>query len=74
MHAYAGDGMRKKKLTRKAFYVDERLLRRAKKVLGLRSEGEVVRVSMERALAMEEFWKFMKETKGVLEPGRLESP
>jgi len=69
-----GDGMRKKKLTRKAFYVDERLLRRAKKVLGLRSEGEVVRVSMERALAMEEFWKFMKETKGVLEPGSVESP
>ena len=66
--------MRKKKLTRKAFYVDERLLRRAKKVLGLRSEGEVVRVSMERALAMEEFWKFMRETKGVLEPGNLESP
>ena len=66
--------MRKKKLTRKAFYVDERLLRRAKKVLGLRSEGEVVRVSMERALAMEEFWKFMKETKGVLEPGSLENP
>jgi hypothetical protein len=45
-----------------------------KKVLGLRSEGEVVRVSMERALAMEEFWKFMKETKGVLEPGSLEGP
>ena len=66
--------MRKKKLTRKAFYVDERLLRRAKKVLGLRSDGEVVRVSMERALAMEEFWKFMKETKGVLEPGSLENP
>jgi hypothetical protein len=29
---------------------------------------------MERALAMEEFWKFMKETKGVLEPGSLEGP
>jgi hypothetical protein len=29
---------------------------------------------MERALAMEEFWKFMKETKGVLAPGSLESP
>ena len=66
--------MRKKKLTRKAFYVDQRLLRRAKKALGLRSEGEVVRVSLERALAMEEFWKFMKETKGVLEPGSLENP
>jgi len=66
--------MRKKKRTRKSFYVDEQLLRRAKKVLGLRSEGEVVRVSMERALAMEEFWKFMKETKGVLEPGSVESP
>ena len=66
--------MRKKKLTRKAFYVDEQLLRRAKKVLGLRSEGEVVRVSMERTLAMEEFWKHMRETKGVLEPGGLESP
>lgn len=65
--------MRKKKLTRKSFYVDERLLRRAKKVLGLRSEGEVVRVSMERALAMEEFWQFMRETRGVLGPRGLES-
>ena len=66
--------MRKKKLTRRTFYVDEQLLRRAKKALGLRSEGEVVRVSMERALAMEELWKLMKDTKGVLAPGSLESP
>jgi len=66
--------MRKKKRTRKSFYVDEQLLRRAKKVLGLRSEGEVVRVSLERVVVMEEFWQFMTETKGVLGPGSLESP
>ena len=65
---------KKRKLKRKAFFVDERVLQRAKKVLGLSSEGEVVRVAVERAVEMEEFWQFMKDTKGTLKPGSLGTP
>ena len=65
---------KKNKLKRKAFFVDERTLRRAKELLGLSSEGEVVRVAVERAVEMEEFWQFMKKSRGVLEPGSMETP
>ena len=65
---------KKNKLKRKAFFVDERTLRRAKRLLGLPSEGEVVRVAVERAVEMEEFWQFMKKSRGVLEPGSVETP
>ncbi len=64
---------KKVKLKRKAFYVDEQKLRRAKKVLGLASEAEVVREAVDRTLEMEEFWRFMKETKASVEPGSFES-
>jgi len=65
---------KKNNLKRKAFFVDERKLRRAKKLLGLSSEGEVVRVAVERTVEMEEFWEFMEKTRGVLEPGSFEAP
>jgi hypothetical protein len=61
-------------LKRRAFFVDERSLRRAKKALGLTTDAEVVREAIERVAEMEEFWKFMRETRGVLEPGSLEAP
>jgi hypothetical protein len=65
---------KKIKLKRKAFYVDERKLRRAKKVLGLASEAEVVREAVDRTLEMEEFWRFMNEARASVEPGSFESP
>ena len=75
MHIKRGSGLAKKNnLKRKAFFVDERKLRRAKKLLGLSSEGEVVRVAVERVVEMEEFWEFMEKTRGVIEPGSLEAP
>ena len=61
-------------LKRKAFVVDECMLRRAKKALGLRSEAEVVRVAVERAAETEEFWRFMNRTRGSLKPGSIEGP
>ena len=64
----------KKALKRRAFFVDERSLRRAKKALGLATDAEVVREAIERVAEMEEFWRFMKETRAVLEPGALENP
>jgi hypothetical protein len=61
-------------LKRKAFFVNERSLRRAKKALGLATDAEVVREAIDRVAEMEEFWQFMTETKGILEPGSLETP
>jgi hypothetical protein len=54
----------KAKLKRKSYFVDERALSRAKKALGVRTEAEVIRLSVERVAEMEEFWPFMKKTGG----------
>lgn len=61
-------------LKRKSFFVDERVLRRAKKALRLATDAEVVRVSVERIAEMEEFWKFMKNSRRTLKPGSLKTP
>ena len=60
------------KLKRKSFFVDERALNRAKKALGVKTEAEVVRLSVERVTEMEKFWEFMKKTRRTLKPGSLE--
>jgi len=61
-------------LTRKSFFVNERALRRAKKVLGVATDAEVVRASVERIAEMEAFWQFMKTTRRTLKPGSLRRP
>ena len=65
---------KKDNLKRKAFFVDESTLRRAKELLGLSSESEVVLAALERVVETEDFWQFMRDSRGVLEPGSLESP
>jgi len=62
----------KANLRRKSFFVDERTLRRAKKALRVKTNAEVIRVSVERIAEMEEFWKFMKKTRRTLKPGSVE--
>jgi len=62
----------KAKLKRKSFFVDERALSRAKKALGVKTEAEVIRLSVERIAEMEEFWSFMKRTRRSLRPGSVE--
>jgi hypothetical protein len=57
------------RLKRKAFFVDEATLRRAKRALGVATDAEVVRQSVERMAEMERFWRFMRRSRGVLEPG-----
>jgi hypothetical protein len=52
---------RRLKLKRKSYFVDERALSRAKKALGVKTEAEVIRLSVERVTEMEEFWEFMKK-------------
>jgi len=61
-------------LKRKSFFVDERALRRAKKALGVATDAEVVRASVERIAEMEEFWRFMKNSRRSLRPGSVRTP
>lgn len=61
-------------LKRKSFFVDEQALRRAKKALGVVTDAEVVRVSVERMAEMEEFWQFMKASRRTLKPGSMRTP
>jgi hypothetical protein len=57
------------KLKRASFFVDETTLRRAQKVLGVRSRAEVIRLSVERVIEMEEFWRFMEKSRRTVKPG-----
>ena len=56
------------------FFVEERTLKRAKKALGVPTDAEVVRLSLERAAEMEEFWRFMQQSRRILKPGSIKSP
>jgi hypothetical protein len=67
-------GSKRPVLKRKSFFVDERTLRRAKRALGVSTDADVVRLSMERVAEMEEFWQLMSESRGVLKPGSIEEP
>jgi len=59
-------------LKRKTFFVDERIVARARKALGVETDAEAVRVSLERVADMEKFWRFMHRSRGKLAPGSLE--
>jgi hypothetical protein len=61
-------------LTRKSFFVDERALRRAKRLLGVATDSEVIRASLVRIAEMEEFWRFMKKSRRSLRPGSFKTP
>jgi hypothetical protein len=65
---------RKRRLKRKAFFVDERTLKRARKALGAVTEAEAVRLALEQAAEMADFRKFMTETRATLAPGSFETP
>ena len=61
-------------LRRTSFFVDGRAIRRARKALGVSSDAEAVRLSVERVAEMEEFWGFMKRTRKSLKPGSFTLP
>lgn len=61
-------------LKRKSFFVDERTLHRAKRLLGVETDAEVIRLSVERVVAMEEFWQFMNKSRKRLRPGSIKEP
>jgi hypothetical protein len=62
------------KLKRKSYFVDESAIRRAKRILGVETEAEVVRLAVDRVAEMERFWKLMQRTRGKLPPGSIEHP
>ena len=60
-------------LKRKSFFVDEKVLRKAKRALGAKTDAEAVRISLERVLESDAgFWRFMKRTGGSLPPGSFD--
>ena len=59
-------------LRRKSFYIDEETLRRAKRVLRVRTDAEAIRQSLERVAEMEKFWRFMEKSRAVLKRGSFE--
>jgi len=63
---------REARLKRTSIFVDVRALRRARKALGVATDAEAVRQSVERVAEMEAFWRFMKTSRGALKPGSLE--
>ena len=65
---------RNRKLTRRSFFVDRQVLRRARKLLGAASDAETVRISVERIAEMEAFWRLMKQSRGRVPPGSFEAP
>jgi len=60
-------------LVRKSFFVEPRALHRAKRVLGVHTEAEVVRRSIEQVLEQERFWRFMRKSRGSLRRGSFDS-
>jgi len=60
---------RRANLKRTSLFVDVRTLRRARKALGVSTDAEAVRISVERVAEMEAFWRFMRKTRGVFKPG-----
>lgn len=61
-------------LKRKAFFVDERAVRRARRALGAKTDAEAVRLSVERIVEMEAFWDFMKKTRRTVKPRSFQLP
>lgn len=59
-------------LRRKAFFVNPRMVRRAQRVLRVGTEAEAVRLSLQRVIEMEEFWRFMMRTRRSLNPSSIE--
>lgn len=60
---------RGRRLKRKAFFVDEAKLRRAKRALGAKTDADVVRLSIDRVIEMEQFRTFMDGTRKSLPAG-----
>lgn len=61
-------------LKRRSFLVDEKALARAKQVLGVATDAEVVRRSVARIAEMERFWRSLDASRGDLKRGSFRKP
>ncbi|MFI5290715.1 MAG: hypothetical protein ACHQ17_13735 [Polyangia bacterium] len=61
-------------LARKSFFVDARVLRRAKRALGVKSDAEAVRLALDWLAGNEEHWKLLIKTSGTLGPNSFRLP
>jgi hypothetical protein len=68
-----GGAMRATHYVRKSYFVDEKAVKRARKALGVNTDAEAVRLSVERTIEMEVFWRFMAESRKGLKPGSIEA-
>lgn len=59
-------------LKRKAFFIDETAVRRARRALGVKTDAEAVRMSLERVAEMEAFWRLMRASRRRLKPGSIQ--
>ncbi len=57
------------RLKRTSLFVDPAALARARRALGVTSDAEAVRLSLERVPDMERFWRFMTKSRRSLRPG-----
>jgi hypothetical protein len=62
------------KLKRRSFLIDEQTLARAKRVLGVKTDGEAIRTSIHHIAEMERFWRLMNASKGRLARGSFRTP
>ena len=62
------------RFTPRSFFVDNGAIRRARRVLGVRTNAEAVRLAVERVVEMEEFWRFMTRSRATLKPESIELP
>jgi len=65
---------RKRTLKRRAFFVDETAVRRARRTLGVTSDGEAIRLALDRVNEGDRFWRFMARSGGKLKPGSIRRP
>ena len=55
-------------------YLTRLRILRAKRLLGVETDAEVIRLSVERVVDMEEFWQFMNKTRKSIAAGSIEEP
>lgn len=54
------------KKIRKSFFVDPAMVARAKRILGVPTEAEAIRLLLEQTVEQDRFWRFMEKTAGSL--------
>ena len=63
---------RTQRLKRKSFFVDEKQVREARRVLGAATDAEAVRLSLQEVVRMKDLWRFMERTRGRLPAGSFD--